>query len=144
MIRVLNLPEWHVAIFAFLLNFFWEVQQMPLFQLASLSCQDRVFNCTLATVGDVGIALLSFWTVAAVHRSRYWIVRPNRGQVTIFIAVGVAITITFEALATSVLDRWEYASTMPTLPLLGTGLSPLLQWILIPPLILGFSKRQLV
>ncbi|WP_205527550.1 hypothetical protein [Halomonas sp. JS92-SW72] len=33
---------------------------------------------------------------------------------------------------------------MPTLPLLGTGLAPLLQWLLLPPLIVWLARRQLL
>ena len=32
----------------------------------------------------------------------------------------------FEALATGVLNKWEYANIMPTLPVLGTGLTAIL------------------
>jgi hypothetical protein len=53
------------------------------------------------------------------------------------------LTVIFEALATGGLNRWEYAPLMPTLPLLGTGLLPFLQWLLLPPIILWFVKRQL-
>lgn len=142
--RWLNLPEWNIAIFSFLLNFFWEVQQMPFFQLPlELSCGERIRNCTLATLGDVGISLTAFSIVAIISKSRQWVVQPRWWQIGNFIGVGVVITVIFEALATGVLNRWEYASIMPTLPLLGTGLLPLLQWILIPPLVVGLVKRQL-
>lgn len=60
-----------------------------------------------------------------------------------FVSVGVAITILFEWLATNILDRWVYADSMPTLPILGTGSIPLVQWIIIPPLVLWFVRRQL-
>jgi hypothetical protein len=40
----LNLPELNIAIFAFLLIFVWEVQQMPFFQLSDLSCNQRIIN----------------------------------------------------------------------------------------------------
>jgi hypothetical protein len=32
---------------------------------------------------------------------------------------------------------------MPVVPLLEVGLSPLLQWIVLPPLIVWFVRRQL-
>jgi hypothetical protein len=32
---------------------------------------------------------------------------------------------------------------MPRLPLLGTGLAPLLQWLLIPPLVAWLVRRQI-
>ena len=38
------LPELNIAIFAFLLIFVWEVQQMPFFQLSDLSCNQRIIN----------------------------------------------------------------------------------------------------
>lgn len=140
----LNLPEVNIAIFAFLLNFVWEVQQMPFFALpSSLSCQERVINCTLATVGDVAIMLTGFWVVAALARSRRWILQPSGWHIAVFLSVVIFITIIFESLATGVLNRWEYASIMPTLPGLGTGLLPLLQWLLLPLLVIWFLRRQL-
>ena len=48
-----------------------------------------------------------------------------------------------EPLATGPLGRWAYAEGMPVVPLLGVGLSPALQWILLPPLVAWFVRRQL-
>ncbi|MGB7441519.1 MAG: hypothetical protein WA919_10655 [Coleofasciculaceae cyanobacterium] len=140
----LNLPESNIVIFSFLLNFFWEMQQMPFFQVSpEFTCVDVVNNCTLATVGDAGISLTAFITVAVITKSRRWILQANWWQVGIFILVGIVITIIFEALATGVLNRWKYGDVMPTLPFFGTGLLPVLQWLLIPPLIIWFVNRQL-
>lgn len=38
---------------------------------------------------------------------------------------------------------WAYSELMPTLPWLGTGLAPLLQWLLIPPLALSWTCGRL-
>jgi len=142
--RWLNVPEWNVAMFSFLLSFVWEVQQMPFYQVSNeFPCLDRTRNCTLATVGDVGISLISFWIVAAIAKSRQWMQRPSRKQISLFILVGVVITVIFEALATGPLDRWTYAESMPTMPFLGTGLVPLSMWLLMPPLTIWLVKRQL-
>ncbi len=138
----LNLPELNIAIFAFLLNFLWEVQQMPFFELSDLSCWERTRNCTLATFGDVLIALTGFWTVAFFSKSRYWFRQSKWWQLSIFILVSLVITIIFEVLATGVLNRWEYANIMPRLPVLGTGLTPILQWIILPLIIVWFVRRQ--
>jgi len=40
-------------------------------------------------------------------------------------------------------SRWAYSEAMPHLPVLGTGLLPLLQWLVIPPLVLWFIRRQI-
>lgn len=140
----LNSPELNVAIFSFLLSFLWEVQQMPFYQVSpELSCFERTRNCTLATVGDVGISLVSFWVVAAISKSCHWVQQPNWKQISIFTLVGVVITVVFEALATGPLNVWKYAESMVTIPVLGTGLLPLLMWLLIPPLTIWFVKHQL-
>ena len=117
---------------------------MPFYQIpAKFSHSDMINNCTLATIGDVGISITTFWTVAAIAKSRQWFHQPSRWQIISFVLVGVAITIIFEALATGVLNKWKYATLMPTLPLLGTGLLPLLQWVLLPSIVIWLIKRQL-
>lgn len=139
-----NLPELNVAIFSFLLNFVWEMWQIPFF--AGTSSDPHwvgVVSCTQATFGDAIISLVAFWCVTAVARSRLWILDPSPSQVGAFVAVGVVITIILEALATGPLERWSYTSSMPTLPVLGTGILPLLQWIVLPPLTIWFVRRQL-
>ena len=71
------------------------------------------------------------------------ILRPSAGQIAGFVAIGVAITLVLEWLATGPLGRWAYAEAMPVLPLLGVGLTPVLQWVLLPPLVAWFVRRQL-
>ena len=86
--------------------------------------------------------MAAFWAVAVAVRSRNWVCDPSPRKVLGFVAVGVAITIVFEWPATGVFDRGAYADTMPVVPLVGAGLLPLLQWILLPPLIVWFARRQ--
>lgn len=99
--------------------------------------------CTLATLGDAGIALAAFWVTAIVARDRSWTLRPNSLDISVFLGVGVVLTILFEALATGVIERWAYSDAMPRLPVIGIGLMPLLQWLVIPPLVLWFVRRQI-
>ena len=79
-------------------------------------------------LGDAGMAVFAFWMVSVRVRTRSWALKPTRSEVMGFVAVGVLLTVVFEWLATSILSRWTYAGSMPTLPFLGTGLLPLLQW----------------
>ena len=55
------------------------------------------------------------------------------------LAVGVGYTIYSEWLNVSVRGSWAYSELMPTIPFLGTGLAPLLQWLVIPTLALWFA-----
>jgi len=57
--------------------------------------------------------------------------------------LGPGYTIFSEWLNTT-LFRWSYSDLMPTLKLAGIeiGLSPLLQWLLLPPLALFLARRN--
>lgn len=143
--RALEQPEPYVVLFAFLLNFVWEMWQVPFFhQINDGPHWDGVLACTRATFGDAGIALFAFWCVALTSRSRKWLLAPTRVQIAIYLVVGLLVTIVFEALATGPLERWRYNAAMPTLPWLGTGLLPVLQWLVLPPLVLWLARGQLV
>lgn len=142
--KVVSLPELHVMLFSFLLNFVWEMLQAPFFkEMAMMPHWQGVKECTVATAGDTLISLVCFWIVAGSVRSRNWIQAPSNKQIGFFVVSGLVITIGFEFLATGMLGRWEYSETMPTLPILGTGLVPFLQWIVLPLLLIWFVHRQL-
>lgn len=51
---------------------------------------------------------------------------------TLTLVAGLAYTIFSEWLNTEVRGSWTYSDLMPRLPVNGTGLSPLAQWIVIP------------
>ncbi|WP_163577042.1 hypothetical protein [Halomonas faecis] len=138
-------PEFNVALFAFLLHFPWEFLQVPLFAaMPEMAHWDAVKFCTRATLGDVAIALTAFWLVAGWRRERAWLLRPDPRAVALFVAVGLVITLGLEWHATELQGRWQYAEHMPRLPWLGTGLAPLLQWLVLPLLLLFLVRRQVV
>ena len=139
----LNAPEINISIFGFLLNFIWEIWQVPLFQsMDNLTHFEATIGCTRAAVGDVVILLVAFWIIVLTARSRSWIIQPTTIQVTGFIAIGIVITVVVEAISIHVLNRWQYAAAMPTLPILGAGITPILQWLMIPPIIVFMKLRR--
>jgi hypothetical protein len=138
-------PELHVAHFSFLLNLPWEFLQVPLYMgMPAMPHWKAVQACTQAALGDVVIALTAYWAVAVWHRRRDWLRGYGAKECLGFVLVGVGITVALEWYATLVSQRWEYAPLMPRVPWLGTGLSPLLQWLILPPLMLWMSRRQLL
>lgn len=142
--RWFDAAELNVGIFSFLLNMTWEFWQTPFFAgLAHAQHWDAVVMCTRAALGDALISLFAFWTVSACAKSRRWVINPIRWQKLTFTVVGLAVTIALEILATRVLDRWQYAEAMPIVPGIRVGLLPILQWLLLPPLVLWFVRRQL-
>lgn len=142
--RFLGLPEVHIAIFSYLLNFQWELFQMPLFSgFNGIEYYDAILHCTQATFGDVVISLIAFLAASAAVRSRRWLLEDNGIAIGVFFLTGLMITVCFELLATGPLNRWEYADIMPLIPFTGVGVSPVAQWVLIPALVVWFSRRQL-
>ena len=141
--RLPSTTEFSVLVFSFLLNLAWEVWQVPFFRgMADQPHWLGVKACTQATFGDAGITLAAFWVTAIFARTRSWIMQPGRSDIAIFIGVGLVVTIIFETLAIGVLERWAYVDAMPRLPVFRTGLPPLLQWLVIPALVLWFVRRQ--
>ena len=140
----LKTPEFNVVVFSFLLNLVWEYWQVPFFRgMADQPHWLGVKACTQATFGDAGISLAAFWITALLARSRIWILQPNRWNIAVFLGVGIVTTIILEGMATGAFQRWNYSDAMPRLPILGTGLLPLIQWLLIPPLVVWFVRRQI-
>lgn len=138
-------PEVPIAGFAFLTNFVWEMLQVPWFTGMSIASHGRVvWVCVQATGGDILILLGAFWLSSIVMRRRDWLITGELRPVALVVGTGVAVTVFIEALATGPLDRWQYAEAMPVIPIIGTGLAPLLQWLLLPPLVLWLSRRHLL
>ena len=144
---LLDQPETNILIFAFLLNYPWELLQAPFFEgMPGATHWEAVKVCTRATFGDAVIMLIAYWSVAVAVSDRWWFRALSRIQMLGFIAAGVVITVTIEHFATQSTHPawgWRYAETMPTVPFVGVGLTPLLQWILLPPLAIWFVRRQL-
>lgn len=143
--RLAEVPEMPVAFFTFLLHFVWEFLQVPLYAgLADMPHWAAVVLCGRATLGDVGMALVAFWAASLAARDRAWILCPSLVPVAVFVAAGAVMTIAFEYHATRIALRWAYAEAMPRVPPFGTGLSPLVQWLVIPPVVIWLARRHLL
>jgi hypothetical protein len=129
--------------FSFLLHFVWEMLQAPLYSSArDLPHVQGIWICTRAAIGDVGIALSAYACAAAAQRTSLWVMRPRPEGWSAYLVFGLLVTVAFEHLGTGALQRWAYGGAMPTLPVLGTGLAPVLQWLLVPPLAAWLTARQ--
>lgn len=61
-----------------------------------------------------------------------WPVRRHAAVLVTALAVGLGYTVFSEWWNVDVRGAWAYAEAMPVLPVTGTGLSPLLQWVVVP------------
>ena len=143
-LRLTDWPEFNVFVFSLLLNYPWELMQMPLFLGMRESTHGVAIKaCTYATLGDGVIMLLAYWGGALLVQDRRWIARPRRAPILTMIGIGVALTVLLERWAIVSAWGWRYAENMPVVPMLGVGLIPVLQWVILPPLLVWFVKRQL-
>jgi hypothetical protein len=141
--RLKRVQPWAaIAGFAFLVHFVWEMWQAPLYRTMVLASHvDAVRVCSVAALGDAFIQLLAYAAGAFVAGSRAWLTRPLRTSLISYVSVGLLITALLEWVNVYALGRWAYDAHMPVL--LGIGLAPLLQWIVIPPLVLWLAARHL-
>ncbi len=119
-------------------NMIWEVTQLPLYTIWSTgTTRDILFAVVHCTAGDFIIATIALVAALLLFGRRAW---PNERFIPVMIAslvIGVSYTI-YSEWANAVLHKnWAYSNLMPKLPIIGTGLSPLLQWIMLPTV--GFA-----
>ena len=73
---------------------------------------------------------------------------PDRSRARLHVLIiatiaGLAYTIFSEWLNVEVRQSWAYSDLMPRLPPLGTGLAPVMQWLLLPGLALTFVTKRI-
>lgn len=111
----------------------WETHQMPLYTLWTEGTSGEIaFAVVHCTAGDVLIALASLAGALILAGDARWPTDRFCEVALLTLLFGFAYTLYSEWFNVSVRLSWAYAPSMPTLPLLGTGLAPVLQWIVIP------------
>ena len=143
-----TLPDWPRTLRRYLiaslaLHFGWEIVQLPLYTLwTTAPLREQAFAVAHCTAGDGMIAGLTLLLAMVIAADRDW-PRTGHGRVwLLMLFLGAAYTIYSEWMNVTVRKSWAYAPLMPTLPPLGTGLSPLLQWIIVPTLAMGFATGR--
>lgn len=135
-------PWTALGLFAFLLHFVWEMLQVPAYRgMSDARHWDAVKLCLRATLGDVGLTLLAYGATAAASRRRWWLDSMTATTLGGFVAIGLVLTILLEALNVYALHRWAYA--LGSQMILGVGITPLVQWVVLPPLTLWLAWRHL-
>lgn len=138
----LRTPEWVAALYLFLLHFVWEMLQTPLFAgMATMQHWPATLMCLQATLGDVAIGVAAFCAAAFAQSDRGWFLAPRARALAVYIATGIALTIGLELHAIGQ-GRWAYAAAMPVIPGLRVGLIPIVQWLILPWVVLFLLRRH--
>ena len=141
---------WHSGLRTYLIvsgagHLIWELGQLPLYTIFWTATGGEIaFAVMHCTGGDVLIATASLVGALIFVGDASW-PKPTRASLRVAVATivtGLAYTVFSEWLNTSVRQSWAYSDAMPILPLLGTGLGPLAQWLVIPVLALRTAGHQ--
>ena len=142
-IQILAAPETNLFLFAFLLNFVYEVWQAPYYEFYdSPSLAAKINDLTHCTFGDGVIILVSSWVVSALVRSRDWVLHPTLKSTVLFTSIGLLYTLAIETYRVNVSK--VYGVPVLAVPILGMSVLALIQWIVLPPFILYLARRHML
>ena len=128
-----------LLVLGFLFNYAWELIQMPLYKAAPFNFGHIAF-CALASVADAIMVLLIYFGFALIYKDSFWIREMTAFRISLLMLVGGIGAVAAEMRHLSY-GTWAYDSSMPILPVVHVGLSPVLQFMLLPFLIFYLGRR---
>jgi len=140
-LRTSALLIWQWALLALVMHLLWEIGQLPLYTLWQEEEAWRialyVLHCVL---GDVMIATLGYLAVALIFRRINWQRQRLWAGGSILIVLGLGYTVFSEWYNVYRIGSWAYSNAMPLI--FGIGITPLLQWLVVPGVMLALIQRS--
>ena len=119
--------------FLALASLIWEFAHLPLYTIWLTGTPGHLaFAALHCTGGDVLIGLSTLMGALVLVGPIRW---PSEGRSVVLVTTvlfGLGYTVFSEWLNLEVRQAWAYRSQMPVIPFFNTGLSPMLQWLVIP------------
>lgn len=119
------------AVLSLALHLAWEIAQLQLYTIAeSGNLRELTYAVLHCSLGDMFIATGTYiLTMYALGDSRWPSAHPWKGA-AIAMTFGIAYTVYSEWYNVYQAGNWAYAPAMPRV--FGVGVSPLLQWLVVP------------
>ena len=127
------------ASLALFLNFLWKshsFHSIPSGTIPTARVAAYVLHCLL---GDVLIAVSVYLLTAIVFHDLAWPVRRPWTAGGFMLAAGLGFTVFSEWYNVYVTGAWAYQPAMPLVA--SIGLTPLLQWVVVPTLMLFIARH---
>lgn len=122
------------------LHLAWEIAHLPLYTLWDDPDRARIavylLHCVL---GDGLIAVSVYLLTAIVFRDLVWPLRRPWMAGAFMLAAGLGFAVFSEWYNVYRVGSWAYTAAMPLIA--GIGLTPLLQWVVVPTLMLFIARR---
>lgn len=143
-IHWIGILRWYVPLVT-LANLAWESLHLPLYTVWSEGTPGYlVFVVLHCTGGDLLIALCALVAALLLTAPPRWPAEGFSRVAAVATVAGIGYTIFSEWLNLVVRKSWQYSELMPVVPLVDAGLSPLLQWIIVPPASLWLARRIVI
>lgn len=122
-----------VATVGFLLNLIWELAHGPLYKDYKYDW-DHIPFCILASITDMLTLLLMLFGFGLWYKNIFWIKQFSFSKCFLIILTGGLSTTFLEMWH---IDRgdWSYGLSMPLIPIVNVGISPVLQFTILPLII---------
>ena len=120
----------------------WEIAQLPLYTIWTEGRAGEIaFAVVHCTGGDLLIAMSALCLALIITRSGDFVDWNSGAVAGLTVAVGLGYTVASERVDLA-LGHWTYAASMPIVPVLDVGVSPLAQWIVVPLGAFWFLSRS--
>ena len=132
-----------IFLVAVALNYPWELAHGPLF-VGMDSFRAMGWHCFVAALGDGVLVWIIHATGCAAFQRADWFERPGLAGYAVMLGMGLALAVGVEWIAVHTLHRWAYTARMPLIPGLGIGVTPVLQMLVLPPLVFYLAAKTVI
>ncbi|SEJ84302.1 hypothetical protein MAA5396_03266 [Marinovum algicola] len=113
----------------------WEMAHIPLYTIwVEGTWSEIAFAVVHCTGGDLLIAMSTLLLALFLVGGHAWPSERAGRVLLLAVVLGVSYTIFSEWLNIVIRAAWAYRDIMPVVPVIDAGLTPLLQWIIVPTL----------
>lgn len=136
--RIAATPGWlgvlrRYFLFSLIGHLLWEVAHIPLYTIwTEGSAGEIIFAIVHCTGGDLIIAFSTLLVALFLFGRSEWPRQRSMPVLLAAVAMGVGYTIFSEWLNIVVREAWAYRDIMPVIPVIDAGLTPFLQWLVVP------------
>ena len=131
-------PDWVAVLRRYVLfsaagHLVWETGHIPLYTIwVDGTWGEIIFAIVHCTGGDLLIAMSAMLLALFIVGDATWPLSRSRRVLIVALVFGVGYTIFSEWLNIVIRAAWAYREIMPVVPIIDAGLTPLLQWIVVP------------
>lgn len=127
--------------FSFMIFGMWEWIQTPFFTDISDEINTIVWYRIHCTIGDIMILGISIILWSFFKKDNEWFFSPRKKDYLVVTLLGASYTAYSEILNVVIRESWGYSKLMPMIPGTHIGIVPIIQWLILPSLILYICAR---